>query len=99
MSGPGTFQAILVVWLVVSAIYITNDMWKNGVNNTYQLGFQAGTQQTVAQVIAQSQTCQPFNVFVGETKADLINVACLEQLAAQAAQSQGGDEAVLEDES
>jgi|GEM_PF-2065999 len=85
-----TLHIILVVWLIISATYIVHDLWKNGLSATYQAGYQ----QAFGDVIANSQQCKPFNVFVGEAKVDLINVACLEQAAAQAEAAQ--KEAMME---
>lgn len=104
MKTPKTktsvLHIVLISWLVLSTAYIVNDLWKNGLSATYQAGYQ----RAFADVVANSQQCQPFNVFVGEAKADLINVACLEAAAqqAQAAQGQGvpvQEEALVQDES
>ena len=78
VKNVNTFQLMLVVWLVFSSLYIMHDLWKNGISATYQLGYQAGAEKTITQVVATSQKCQPFNVFAGEAKADLINMACLQ---------------------
>lgn len=85
-QGVSTLHIVLCVWLVFSAIYIVHDLWKNGLSATYQSGYQ----RAFADVIGQSQQCQPFNVFVGDAKVDLINVACLQQ--------QGGEETAQEGE-
>ncbi len=89
---------VLLLWTVLSAVYIMHDLWKNGLSATYLAGYQ----KAVSEVFASSQTCQPFEVFVGEARTQLISVACLQaaQQQAQAAQGEGTmmekEEAVME---
>ena len=46
-----------------------------------QNAYIAGQTDTVNKLLEQAQNkeCKPFNVYVGDKKADLINVTCLQQ--------------------
>jgi len=92
VSGLGFWKIALCVWLVFSAAYIVHDLWKNGLSATYQAGYQ----RAFSDVLVQSQACQPFNVFVGEAKADLINLKCLEAPEGEGAAAQGAEAATEE---
>lgn len=49
-------------------------------NVVYSAGVQAGYQTAVGQLVQQiGEKCEPVAINVGETKVDVINVACLQQ--------------------
>lgn len=82
-NKTNTLLIVLVVWFAVSAIYMVQDLWRNGISATYQAGYQ----KAITDIIVRSDTCQPFDVYIGENKTQLISVPCL-QAAQQQAQQQ-----------
>ncbi len=54
---------------------------------TYNAGQQAGSEKTIVSVIQQAmdKKCEPFNVYAGENKVDLINTKCLTQASEEQA--------------
>ena len=89
---PNVLLIILGVWFAVSALYIVQDLWKNGLSATYQAGYE----KAVSEIMVRSQSCQPLELFVGEAKTQLISLECLQAAQAQAEQQAG--EALEEDE-
>lgn len=72
-------QIALYVWIVFSVIYISYSLYSTFTNVMLQGAYQTGRADAVGAIIEQSKQCQPFNVFVGNNKTDLISVACLKQ--------------------
>lgn len=72
-------QIVLIIWIVFSALYIVQDLWRGGIATSYRLGQQAGAGQLVSQTIAQAQKCEPFTMFTDAARVELINVTCLQQ--------------------
>ena len=72
-------------WVVLMTLYFIWSIWNNTLLATYNAGRQTGAQETVVSLIEQAsdKKCQPFNVYAGESKVDLINVACLKQAPAE----------------
>lgn len=68
----------LIVWIVFSILYIGNQEIRRFQFATQQ-SYQSGLADAINQVIQQSQNCQPFPVFAGENRVELINTACLQQ--------------------
>jgi len=62
-------------------VYFFWSIWQGVLVATYNAGQQSGSEKTIVSVIQQAmdKKCEPFNVYAGENKADLINVACLKQ--------------------
>jgi hypothetical protein len=83
-SKTNNLLIVLLVWFAVSAIYIVQDLWRNGISATYQAGYQ----KALADVIVSSEACQPFDVFVGDSRTQLISVPCLQAAQQQAQQQQ-----------
>jgi hypothetical protein len=91
---PNYLLIVLVVWFAVSALYIVQDLWRNGLSMTYQAGYE----KAVSEILVRSQSCQPLEIFVGEARAELVSLECL-QAAQQQAQSQSGQTSLEQDES
>jgi len=84
-----TLLIVLVVWFALSAIYMVQDLWRNGISATYQAGYQ----KAIADIMVSSESCQPFDVYIGENKTQLISIPCLEAIQKQAqAQQQSASE-------
>lgn len=73
----------LAFWVIFSFVYIAYNMFENFKNGVLQNAYIAGQNETVAKLIdqASNKECKPFNVYAGDKKVDLINVACLQQPA------------------
>jgi len=73
--------ALLTLWVIFSFLYISWSMYSNFKMNVIQGAYRAGQTDTVSKLIEQAsdKECKSFNVFSGEKKVDLINVACLQQ--------------------
>lgn len=78
-----TLLIVLILWAGLSGLYIVHDLWKNGLSATYQAGYE----KAVSEILVRSQSCQPLEIFMGESKAQLVSVECL-QAAQQQAQQQ-----------
>jgi hypothetical protein len=86
-SKPSTFHIVITLWLIFSAGYIVYDLWKDGLNATYNLG----RASAFTEVVSASQSCQPFSVGAANANTELISIPCLEQAQQQAQQqAQGG---------
>lgn len=80
-----TKKVLLVLWIVFSIVYIAYDAYATVRYGLMQNAYQAGKADTINALISQANNkeCQPFNVYSGENKADLINVSCLKQAGDQ----------------
>lgn len=88
-NKPSISKIILVLWLVFSIPYVVYNLWlflpsflmqeayNQGINVGLYTGRNEGLKNAISQVIAQSKACKPFPVNVGENKATLLNVECL----------------------
>lgn len=87
--------ALLATWGVVSFVYICFSTYTNFVNGVLQNAYITGGNDTVINLITQASNkeCKPFNVYAGDKKVDLINVACLQQTPAQGANAPVGNAA------
>ncbi|MDD5377209.1 MAG: hypothetical protein PHH16_03765 [Candidatus Gracilibacteria bacterium] len=74
-------SVLLTLWVVFSFLYISWNMYENFKMDVMQNAYIAGQTDTVNKLLdqASNKECKPFNVYVGDKKADLINVTCLQQ--------------------
>lgn len=72
-------QIAILVWIAFSVFYILLDVYQGFRAGIMEQAYVSGKTSTVAALMekAEDPSCQPFNVFIGEKKIDLINVACL----------------------
>jgi hypothetical protein len=75
-------KTIVVIWVIVSVIYIGNDIWSDykvkGLKDAYQSGLSDATKQIFEK--SQSGQCkESVQLNVGENKLELIDVKCLQQ--------------------
>lgn len=72
---------LLVIWAIFSVVYISYSIFDNFKNGVLQNAYITGQNNTVSSLIdqASNKECKPFNVYAGDKKVDLINVACLQQ--------------------
>jgi hypothetical protein len=74
----------VISYIVLSALFIIFSLYNNLKNTVYNVGVNQGREIAISQVIsAASKECKPLNIFVGEQKLDIINVACLQQAPEQ----------------
>ena len=73
--------ALISLWTIFSILYISYDIWTGFKVNVMQSAYNAGRVDTVKALLdqASNKECKPFNVYMDTQKADLINVACLQQ--------------------
>lgn len=74
-------MTLLILWAVFSFLYISWNTYGAFKVNVMQNAYIAGQNDTIAKLLEQADNkeCKPFNVYAGDKKADLINVACLQQ--------------------
>ncbi len=68
---------ILVIWAIFSVGYIGYDVWSDFKLRELEQVYQQGRRDTVNALIQQAQKCEPFPVFSGEQRVNLINTDCL----------------------
>ena len=71
-------QAVLTIWILLSVLWIGNDM----VQNVIARGYVTGKTEMVVSLMSEAKKCQAFDVFAGEQKISLIAVDCLKQAQA-----------------
>lgn len=67
-------SALIIIYVVYSII--VGGIYNVGLNNGAQQGYQAAVSQLIEQ--ASKQDCQPVAINLGDTKVEVINVACLQ---------------------
>jgi len=75
---------VLIVWAVVSVIYVANDYWKDFKMSQMQAAYSSGSTQTISQIVKKAKTCEPINLYTEEKEVNLIDVACLQQAGQKA---------------
>ncbi len=85
---PNLSKIILIVWSVISLVYIIFITWTDFKTKEMAQAYQTGESDTVSQIIkqAQSEDCQSFTVYNSSGKVQLVNAQCLPQ---QQNQTQG----------
>ena len=75
----------LPAYIILSALIIIYVVYSMIVGGIYNVGAQQGYQAAVSQLIQQAsqQDCKPVAINLGDTKVEVINVACLQQAPAQ----------------
>ena len=77
-------KLITTIMAVTGAIALGGGTWF-GKTIIEQKAFQAGAASIITEVVGRTvNSCEPINLFVGEQKVDLVNVACLNQGEEQA---------------
>ncbi|MBI4209133.1 MAG: hypothetical protein HY538_05430, partial [Deltaproteobacteria bacterium] len=79
-------KIVLVLYVVLSLVYISVDAWGSFRTNTIERSFAQGRREAILQLIEQSEKCQPVSVFADEKQAQVVNVTCLQQGSPQQAQ-------------
>lgn len=74
-------QVAILVWIAFSVFYVLFDIYQGFRAGMLEQAYLSGKTQTAQALMekAEDPSCKPFNVFIGEKKVDLINVACLTQ--------------------
>ena len=79
-------QILLVVWIIFSAVYVVQDLWREGVQAAYQTGQQSGAQMAESNIagaiMRDAQECKAIPLTVGEAQVELIATSCLQQAGA-----------------
>lgn len=89
---------VLIVWAVFSLVYMANDYWQDFKMGKMQAAYSNGSSQAVAQIIERAKTCEPVNLYAGETQVNLIDVACLQKQAGQGEGAQAEENMNSEEE-
>ncbi len=81
LSNISWKNVLLGFWVIFSFVYISYNIFDNFRNGVLQNAYVAGQNNTINSLIEQASNkeCKPFNVYSGDKKVDLINVACLQQ--------------------
>jgi len=74
-------KIVLIIWAVVASGYVIFSMWNDFKINFQQKVYQAGVSDTVNSLIKQANDskCEPFEVYNGDNKTQLISVSCLQK--------------------
>ena len=80
------FRIVILVWLVFSVLYVAFGEYNRLKNGVYNMGYERGQMDTVANVIVEAQKCQPFPVTLDKAQTTLVSLECLQ--AAQAEQEE-----------
>lgn len=75
------WKIILVIWIIFATLYVIYGEYNRLANYVAQRAYNAGVSSAVSQIITESQKCQPVPVNVGDSKASLINLDCLQKPA------------------
>lgn len=70
-------------YIVISLVYIFFTLWTNFKTNVMERSFNNGYAASVRQIMeeASKPECQPFTVFEGEKRIELVNIGCLQKAA------------------
>lgn len=74
-------QIAILAWIAFSVFYVLLDIYQGFRAGILEQAYVSGKASTAAALMekAEDPSCKPFNVYIGEKKIDLINVACLTQ--------------------
>ena len=75
----GILHIVLLVWLIFATLYVVYGEYNRLNNFVAARAYNAGISEAVTQIITESEKCQPVPINVGEMKASIINVGCLQQ--------------------
>jgi hypothetical protein len=73
------WKVIFILWIIFATVYVIVGEYNRLNNFVAQRAYNQGITDAVSQIITESQKCQPVPVNVGEMKANLINLDCLQQ--------------------
>lgn len=79
MNKMAILLIVLIVWAVFSIVFMARDYWQEFKLGQMQTAFNQGVEQSIGQIMQQAKTCQPVNLYSGDTQVNLIDVACLQQ--------------------
>lgn len=72
----------LAVYGIATTLWIANDTWqdfqRDYVKGAATQAYQAGQTGAVKQLLTEAEKCKAFEVFAGEEKVQLMNLACQE---------------------
>ena len=73
-------NVVVGVWLALSTIGILwmnwNDFKENKLEPVYRDAYKNAQETTMKAVMDESKKCQPFQVFVGQERVELVNTSC-----------------------
>jgi hypothetical protein len=81
MKSPfSPFRIFITLWVVFSVVYVSYDQWSDFKVYYAQKAYVTGKTETVSALIKQASNkeCAAFDVYIEDTKVNLINTACLQ---------------------
>ena len=74
-------RIVLVIWFLATTSYVAYDLWTEYQINGIQKAYQGGVEDTVNEIIKQTETsnCQAIDVYSNEKKIQLVDVKCVPQ--------------------
>lgn len=80
IEGQKIKKIILISYIILSGLFILFSLFHNLKISVYNIGVQQGTENAIAQVIAEAKKeCRAVNLYMGEEKIDIINLDCVQQ--------------------
>jgi hypothetical protein len=86
LASTSISATLLVLWIVFSVCYIGYDLWQEIKQLPVEQAYNNGKADTLSAVVSNAQTCTPMTVNSALGSAQLVNVACLQQAQAKAAE-------------
>ncbi|MBI5511670.1 MAG: hypothetical protein HY903_23180 [Deltaproteobacteria bacterium] len=76
------WRLLVALWVLFSLAYIGNDFWKQYVTKRVDEARQVGRTELVNDILRLAKSCEPFPVFNGDNRANLVEIDCLRRAAA-----------------
>ena len=86
-KGKLFWTVILALWIIFSVGYVCYTEWQKFKIGVMTNSYQTGRIEIVNQILTEAEKCQPFPIYSGDKKAELVSVECL-QKQMEAAQNQ-----------
>lgn len=79
LNAAGLAKLAVGLWLIAATAYFVWDRWEHFKANAAEEAYKNGQADAVKRVIQQAQNCQPFDVYAGEKRVQLIEIGCLKR--------------------
>ncbi len=78
-------KILLILWLLVATFFTIESLWNRGLKASYIQGVNDGNTGAVNRLMVEAldEKCDSFQVFSGQNKVDLVNLACLQKAITQ----------------
>jgi len=71
----------LALWLVFSVGYVVRDQWRTVIASRLQAARDEGKAEVVGEILRLAKSCEPFPVYSGDGRANMIDIDCLRRPA------------------